>query len=157
MKKIMVDTNILVDLIANRKPHSKFAIDLFIRAENKKLKLYTSSHTLATTHYLLKKYIQEKELRVILSADKINQIKLLTRLLLSLSGAYGQSSDAEPLVQAVYLVQSVQAGLQPRRARGQHHRHGHRADGQYAAVLNPYRSQGEVVGLCRPERIGKKP
>ena len=66
MKKIMVDTNILVDLIANRKPHSKFAIDLFSRAENKKLKLYTSSHTLATTNYLLKKYIQEKELRAIL-------------------------------------------------------------------------------------------
>lgn len=35
-------------------------------AENKKVNLYTSSHTLATTHYLLKKYIDEKTLREIL-------------------------------------------------------------------------------------------
>jgi predicted nucleic acid-binding protein len=66
MKKVMVDTNILVDLIADRKPHSKFAIDLFHRAEDKQIKLFTSSHTLATTHYLLKKYVSEKDLREIL-------------------------------------------------------------------------------------------
>jgi predicted nucleic acid-binding protein len=66
MKKIFVDTNIIVDLIADRKPYSKFAIDLFNRAELKTIKLYTSSHSIATTHYLLKKYINEKELREIL-------------------------------------------------------------------------------------------
>lgn len=66
MKKIFVDTNIIVDLIADRKPFSKFAIDLFSKAENKKIKLFTSSHSIATTHYLLKKYIEEKDLRNIL-------------------------------------------------------------------------------------------
>jgi predicted nucleic acid-binding protein len=66
MKKIFVDTNIIVDLIADRKPFSKFAIDLFSRAENKKVRLFTSSHSIATTHYLLKKYIDEKDLRNIL-------------------------------------------------------------------------------------------
>ena len=55
MKKIFVDTNIIVDLIADRKPFSKFAIDLFSKAENKKIRLFTSSHSIATTHYLLKK------------------------------------------------------------------------------------------------------
>ena len=45
MKKIFVDTNIIVDLIADRKPFSKFAIELFSKAEEKKLKLYTSSHS----------------------------------------------------------------------------------------------------------------
>jgi predicted nucleic acid-binding protein len=66
MKKVFVDTNILVDLIADRRPFSKFAIQIFSKAEERKLKLYTSSHSIATTHYLLKKYIDEKELRDIL-------------------------------------------------------------------------------------------
>jgi predicted nucleic acid-binding protein len=64
--KIFVDTNILVDLIADRKPFSKFAIQLFSKAEVGKLELYTSSHSIATTHYLLKKYVDEKELREVL-------------------------------------------------------------------------------------------
>ncbi len=66
MKKIFVDTNIIVDLIADRRPFSKFAIEIFSKAQDKKLKLYTSSHSIATTHYLLKNYIEEKELRNVL-------------------------------------------------------------------------------------------
>ena len=66
MKSIFLDTNIIVDLIADRPPFSKYAIELFSLAELNKIKLYTSSHSLTTTHYLLKKYIEEKELRVIL-------------------------------------------------------------------------------------------
>lgn len=66
MKKIFVDTNILIDLLADRRPFSKFAISLFEKAENKNISLFVSSHSIATTHYLLKKYVEEKELRVIL-------------------------------------------------------------------------------------------
>jgi predicted nucleic acid-binding protein len=66
MKKIFIDTNILVDLIADRKPFSKFAIEIFNAAEEKKVRLFTSSHSIATTHYLLKKYIDEKKLREVL-------------------------------------------------------------------------------------------
>ena len=66
MKKVFVDTNILVDLIADRKPFSKFAVEIFNKAEENKIKLFTSSHSIATTHYLLKKYINEKELREVL-------------------------------------------------------------------------------------------
>lgn len=66
MKIVFVDTNILIDLLANRSPYSKFAIELFALAEKGKVKLYTSSHSYATTHYLLKKYIGETTLREIL-------------------------------------------------------------------------------------------
>jgi predicted nucleic acid-binding protein len=66
MKKVFVDTNIIVDLIAERRPFSKFAIEIFTKAEDKKFKLYTSSHSIATIHNLLKKYIEEKELRNVL-------------------------------------------------------------------------------------------
>jgi predicted nucleic acid-binding protein len=66
LKNIFVDTNIIIDLIADREPFSKYAIALFSEAEKKKIKLYTSSHAIATTHYLLKKYTEEKKLRQIL-------------------------------------------------------------------------------------------
>jgi predicted nucleic acid-binding protein len=78
MKKVFVDTNILVDLIADRRPFSKFAVQIFSKAEERKIKLYTSSHSIATTHYLLKKYIDEKELREILHniLDYLNVIAI---------------------------------------------------------------------------------
>lgn len=66
MKIVFVDTNILIDLLADRPPFSKFAIEIFDQAERNKVKLFTSSHSYATTHYLLKKHMGEKELRVVL-------------------------------------------------------------------------------------------
>ena len=66
MKNVFIDTNILIDLLANREPFSKFAIEIFDKAEKNKVKLYTSSHAYATTYYLLKKHLKEAELRVIL-------------------------------------------------------------------------------------------
>ena len=66
MKKVFIDTNILLDLIANRRPFSKYAILIFTQAEQKKIKLFTSSHTMAATHYLLQKWMNEKQLRQVL-------------------------------------------------------------------------------------------
>ncbi len=66
MKKVFLDTNIIVDLIADRKPFSKYSIEIFKKAEENKIKLFTSSHTIATTCYLLKKYLEEKDLRNVL-------------------------------------------------------------------------------------------
>lgn len=66
MKRVFVDTNIIVDLIADRKPFSKFAIAIFEMAERKEVQLFTSSHAIATTHYLLKKYLEEKLLRQVI-------------------------------------------------------------------------------------------
>jgi predicted nucleic acid-binding protein len=66
MTKVFLDTNVIIDLIADRKPFSKQAIEIFSYGENKKLKLFTSSHSIATTHYLMKKYMDEKRLREVL-------------------------------------------------------------------------------------------
>jgi predicted nucleic acid-binding protein len=66
MKKVFLDTNIIVDLIADRKPFSKYSIEIFKKAEERKIILFTSSHSIATTHYLLKKYLEEKILRDVL-------------------------------------------------------------------------------------------
>ena len=67
MRKVFFDTNIIVDLIADRQPFSKYAIEIFQKAEENYFQLFTSSHSIATTHYLLKKHLEEKELRNVLS------------------------------------------------------------------------------------------
>lgn len=66
MIKVFLDTNILVDLIADRKPFSKYAVEIFTKAEENKIQLFASSHSIATTHYVLKKYLVEKNLREVL-------------------------------------------------------------------------------------------
>jgi predicted nucleic acid-binding protein len=66
VKNVFADTNILIDLLADRPPFSKFAIEIFDKAEKNRVKLYTSSHSFATTHYLLKKYMEEDDLRELL-------------------------------------------------------------------------------------------
>lgn len=63
MRNVFLDTNILIDVIADRKPFSKPAIVLFQKAEAHQIRLHTSSHSIATTHYLLKKYLDEQTLR----------------------------------------------------------------------------------------------
>ncbi|RZJ80956.1 MAG: PIN domain-containing protein [Flavobacterium sp.] len=76
MKRVFVDTNIIVDLIADRKPFSKFALEIFSKAEENKIELFTSSHSVATAHYLLKKHIEEQKLRQILDAF-LDYIKII--------------------------------------------------------------------------------
>ncbi|MBN9352219.1 MAG: PIN domain-containing protein [Chitinophagaceae bacterium] len=66
MTSLFLDTNIIIDLVGDRKPFSKFAIEIFALAEKGDVELYTSSHSIATTHYVLKKFVDEKKLRKIL-------------------------------------------------------------------------------------------
>jgi predicted nucleic acid-binding protein len=63
MRSLFLDTNILIDFLAERQPFSKYVFEIFEKAEKKKVKLYTSSHSFATAHYILKKYFEEKALR----------------------------------------------------------------------------------------------
>ncbi|MGY6742077.1 MAG: type II toxin-antitoxin system VapC family toxin [Cecembia sp.] len=61
--KIFLDTNILIDFLSDRGAFTKYATTLFQIAGKKKISLYTSSHAIATTYYILKKYTDDKSLR----------------------------------------------------------------------------------------------
>lgn len=37
MKKVLLDTNIIIDLIADRKPFSKYSIEIFKKLKKRKL------------------------------------------------------------------------------------------------------------------------
>jgi predicted nucleic acid-binding protein len=107
MKKIFIDTNILVDLIADRKPFSKYAIEIFNLAENKKIRLYTSSHSIATTYYLLKKFIDDKSLRgILLSLFEFVTVIPVDEQVLS-KGLRAKQKDFEDAIQ-VYCAITVE-------------------------------------------------
>jgi predicted nucleic acid-binding protein len=65
-KNIFLDTNILVDIVANRKPFSKNAISIFDYCQKLNIKMYSTSHAIVTLHYIAKKIVDEKELRLII-------------------------------------------------------------------------------------------
>jgi predicted nucleic acid-binding protein len=71
MKKLFLDTNIILDLLANRFPFYTEAAELFSLADKHKLKLSISSLCMADTHYILSRQNPEMEVRKILRKFKI--------------------------------------------------------------------------------------
>ena len=76
MKNIFVDTNIIIDLLTERQLFSKMAVKIFDLSKKKNFKIFISSHTIAATHYILKKYIDDKKLRLIL-LDLLNFVSVI--------------------------------------------------------------------------------
>lgn len=71
MRKIFLDTNIILDLLACRIPFYTAAAELFSLADKKKLILSISSLCLADTHYILSRQNPEMEVRKILRKFKV--------------------------------------------------------------------------------------
>jgi len=64
--KLFLDTNILIDLTANREPFSKWAIKIFQDAKVGKWQLYTSSISILTTYYIIEKQIGDTKAKNVL-------------------------------------------------------------------------------------------
>lgn len=109
MKKVFIDTNILLDLIADRRPFSKHAIAIFKHAEKKKIQLYTSAHTMATTHYLLQQYMDDKKLRRIMLSvlDYLNIIAINKDMIKK--GLQSRQKDFEDALQlqSAYSIRDI--------------------------------------------------
>ena len=71
MKKILIDTNIVIDLLSKRKDFYDDAANLFSQADKKELNLTISSLTFANTNYILTKLKSAKEAREILRKFKV--------------------------------------------------------------------------------------
>ncbi len=59
--KLFLDTNIIIDLLADRKPFSNSAYLIFKEAKLNKWTLFTSSNSILTTFYILERQIDSKE------------------------------------------------------------------------------------------------
>lgn len=66
MRKVFVDTNVVIDLLDKREGFYKDAMDIFTKAYCKEIEIYISPITFATASYLLRKHGKE-ELRMLLS------------------------------------------------------------------------------------------
>ncbi len=57
MNKYFVDTDVIIDLLANRQPHFHFSAVLFTLAEMNKFELFTTPTVIVNTFYLLRKQL----------------------------------------------------------------------------------------------------
>ena len=71
MDKILVDTNIVIDLLAKRNKFILEAQELFSLSDKKEIKLYVSSLTFANTNYILSQSLKIDNARKILRKFKV--------------------------------------------------------------------------------------
>jgi len=71
MKKILIDTNIVLDLLAKREPYYLDSAKIFSMADKLELKIFISSLTIAIANYILSKYTNSVEARNILRKFKL--------------------------------------------------------------------------------------
>lgn len=97
MENLLIDTNIIVDLLAKRKNFYPEAQELFTLADEQQVKLYISSLTFANTHYLLSKELNSYEARKVLIKFKllVSILPLDDKILeLALSSDFNDFEDA---------------------------------------------------------------
>ena len=71
MSKLLIDTNIVLDLLAKREPFFSSAAQIFSLADKNKLELAITSLTFANTNYVLSRLKSAQEVREILRRFRI--------------------------------------------------------------------------------------
>lgn len=97
MEKVFIDTDIALDLLAQREPYYTAAAELFTLADSGKLIIYVSSLSFSNLNYLLTRQYNSTESRRIL-----NKFKVLVKVLavddkiieLALSSKFRDFEDA---------------------------------------------------------------
>lgn len=64
MKNVYIDINILVDVFANRIPFLDNSLKIYNLGVKRTIRLHTSSNTITTLHYILKKTTSEEKTRI---------------------------------------------------------------------------------------------
>ena len=76
MKKVFIDTNIVIDLLSKREPFYDESANLFSLADKKIIELSTSSLTIANTNYILLRQTNSKNAKEIL-----RKLRLIVKVL----------------------------------------------------------------------------
>lgn len=71
MKKLFIDTNIVIDLLAKREPFYSPAATLFSLADRGQIKLFISALSFANTNYILLREMKAEEARLVLRRLKL--------------------------------------------------------------------------------------
>ena len=78
MTNIFIDTDVIIDFLVDRKPHSREAAIIFTLIEQKKLKGYLSSLTFSNLYYVLRKV--ESHSKVIAKLDSISRLLTILKV-----------------------------------------------------------------------------
>jgi predicted nucleic acid-binding protein len=76
MKKVFIDTNIVIDLLSRRVPFYEEAAELFSLADKKQIELAVSSLTIANTSYILLRQMDSNKVKSVL-----RKLRLILRVL----------------------------------------------------------------------------
>jgi len=60
MKQVFIDTNVIIDFLADREPFSEYAAILFQLAKENKIKIFVSAISFNNTYYILRKVTSNK-------------------------------------------------------------------------------------------------
>lgn len=97
MDKILVDTNIIVDLLSKREDFYLPASRLFTLSDNKKVKLSITALTFANTYYILSRELKPDKVKEVLRKFKllVNALPLNEKIIdLSLNSDFKDFEDA---------------------------------------------------------------
>lgn len=97
--KILVDTNIVLDALASRKPFSEDAEKIFLLAAKERVEAYVSASSITDIYYVLRKYLSEA-----LSRNCIGRLSQIFRIL--------PVSEAECLQALESAIPDFEDGLQ---------------------------------------------
>jgi len=78
MTDIFIDTDVIIDFLIDREPHSREAAIIFTLIEQKKLKGYVSSLTFSNLYYVLRKI--ESHNKVIAKLDSISRLFIILKV-----------------------------------------------------------------------------
>lgn len=71
MSKILIDTNVIIDLLTKRGDHYKSSLALFSLADRNEIQLVISPLIIANTHYLLNDVMKITESRAVMRKFKV--------------------------------------------------------------------------------------
>lgn len=98
---LFIDTNVIIDLLADRKPFSNGAYEVFSLVNNVRWKLYTSSNSILTSYYIVEKLSNSKSakkaIKTILGRIHIQDVtqKELENALVSKIGDYEDATQIQ--------------------------------------------------------------
>ena len=97
MKKIFVDTNVLIDFLADRKPFSLISAQIFTYAVAGKVKLYISAVSYNNTYYILRQsHTHASTIKLLKELSEITEVADVTELVIknSLRSTFNDFEDA---------------------------------------------------------------
>ena len=106
MNSIFLDTNVILDLIEDRKPFSLYTQYIFSRKEANEVILYTSSLNFANMHYIIsKKTNKDTALKTLIKLKLLISLLPLTDKIIELSLA-SNFSDFEDAIQYFTAIEN---------------------------------------------------